>query len=325
MATQTFFPATNSDDGHWIPGEDFWNANWVAVGRDTNPFGFFTRFPNIALPRGATVISCRLVLQPYTGESGGPVNATIQFSASDAAVAPTSTSQADALALTEAVSWNAIQATAVGTPYESPELAGLLQAIIDRPGWTSGNAAMVVVKNNGSAGFRNTRAYDIGSNYTGLRVSWMSAEVSADTIGIADQTVSVRLGLVPADAVAVSGPAEAVSRALVPEGAVTAASPAPAVGPARVLRDIACRRLLPVGRDLAAGLLAPGVARDVVCRREQATLLCRDTACRLAVPFVLVRDAACRHAFLDHDPVSRDVACRAAVPDISGAVMRTFP
>jgi hypothetical protein len=67
--------------------------------------------------------------------------------AADDAIAPTTAAQFDALALTSGAAWIGIPSLSAGEWLESPNIAHVVQEVVDRPGWASGNAVMLVIRN----------------------------------------------------------------------------------------------------------------------------------------------------------------------------------
>jgi hypothetical protein len=63
------------------------------------------------------------------------------------------------LVLTDAVNWDAVDAWTAETTYDTPDLTSIVQDIIDRSGWSSGNALMVLVRTAGTSSGTRT-AYD---------------------------------------------------------------------------------------------------------------------------------------------------------------------
>jgi hypothetical protein len=57
------------------------------------------------------------------------------------------------------VAWNVVGERGAGQ--QTPNLAAVLQAIVDRPGWASGQAVVLIVTGSGK---RVAGAYDVGAN-----------------------------------------------------------------------------------------------------------------------------------------------------------------
>ena len=135
----------------------------LRLGRDAAySFAGGFRFRSVNLPVGAQVIEARLRLQPSGAHGGGlPVQWVVHGEASDAApdfqpnnplapLRPRTQAAADWLVdnwPTDAV--------------ESPNLAGPLQEIIDRPGWSAGGAvAFLIFSLSSNTGYLDVNAWD---------------------------------------------------------------------------------------------------------------------------------------------------------------------
>ena len=126
--------------------------------------GFF-RFTNITIPQSATVTSAKVTFTCQVDGALTTVNLRCYCNAHDNAVAPTSYAESEALALTDAVNWDAVDAWTAETTYDTPDLTSIVQDVTDRSGWSSGNALMVLVRTATiSSGTR--AAYDTAGSAT---------------------------------------------------------------------------------------------------------------------------------------------------------------
>lgn len=111
--------------------------------------------PNITVPQGAPVTEAHLTLKA-TGLTGAiPVPLTIQAHDVDNAAATTSRTTIESWATTQAttasVAWDgsstpALTAWVSTTNYDSPDLKTVIQEIVNRPGWVSGNSILLFIK-----------------------------------------------------------------------------------------------------------------------------------------------------------------------------------
>lgn len=113
-----------------------------------------TRFTGVAIPRGATVIGARLQFSSY-GTSTEPAQFMVVGQASDHAdpFAATTANLTSRPKTAAAVNWTvpAWGARYIAGPNErSPDLAAIVQEIVDRPGWSSGNAIALFTAGTGS-------------------------------------------------------------------------------------------------------------------------------------------------------------------------------
>jgi hypothetical protein len=113
-----------------------------------NPNRGFLRFINITVPKDATILKCIL---HFTGSRFFSVAylPVIYFENSDNAIAPTTVGELLGLSLTtENVAWEVALVNVYPVWNESPELKGILQVIVNKPGWVSGNAVQIVIDGN---------------------------------------------------------------------------------------------------------------------------------------------------------------------------------
>ena len=159
MPVSTFYPGVGGDDYYFGAGSEFSNnATNVGFGDSGLSEDHFLgiRFPNITIPKDAVISSAKIRLTASDTLSD-PISYQIFFNEVDNATAPTSYAQASSLALTSSyVSWPDCQAINADwgemefDTFDTPELKTLLQAIVNRTGWVSGNAVQIVIKTGSS-------------------------------------------------------------------------------------------------------------------------------------------------------------------------------
>jgi len=119
------------------------------------------RFANLTIPQGATILSAR-VLFTVDEQDSAATSLEIRGEASDHA-APFSTATFDVSArpTTAAVAtWNPPAWTAIGAAGDdqrTDDFAAVLQEIVDHPGWSAGNAIVLLISGSGS---RVAESYD---------------------------------------------------------------------------------------------------------------------------------------------------------------------
>ena len=100
----------------------------------------FLRFENVAIPQGATIDSVRLNLYAHEDEAD-PVYITIYAEGADNSAAFVDTELYSQRTKTTAnVAWDITQNWTMWQPYQSPDLKLVVQEVINRAGWSSGNA-----------------------------------------------------------------------------------------------------------------------------------------------------------------------------------------
>jgi len=172
MASGTFPVVVAGDDGYWQTGVYNSAAGQVYIGNISGAVHAFFRFPSVTIPQGSTIVTCLLQVNARDNSVLDTVNVNVYFNDIDDAVAPTNESECDALALTAAVAWNAVEHFTITTYYNSPELKTILQTVVNRGGFASGNAVQAVVKDNSSTADKY-RDLDVHSgNPARIYVEW---------------------------------------------------------------------------------------------------------------------------------------------------------
>jgi len=158
--------SASADDGYISSSGSFNNTNaYLVIGRYESYTKIFVRFLNMTIPKGATIDSAILTLKAYATDAAVPVLVRLYFNDIDDAVAPISVAEYDALDLTTAyVDWS-IPAFTSGTSYNSPDIKTVVQEIVNRAGWASGNDMMLLGPDNGSGAYhmKQPYSYDGGS------------------------------------------------------------------------------------------------------------------------------------------------------------------
>lgn len=156
----TFQPAVSSDDGHVYASTSYLASGDLLLGLNSGSYhDQWIRFPNVTIPAGATIKTAILRFRCLSTRSTA-LYQKIHFNDADNAVAPVNHADYDNKILTDAyVNWT-IESTTSGSNVDSPDVTVPLQEVIDRAGWTSGNALMVLLIDNSSLDWRSMRAYD---------------------------------------------------------------------------------------------------------------------------------------------------------------------
>ncbi|MGH7774639.1 MAG: hypothetical protein ACREQA_20640 [Candidatus Binatia bacterium] len=163
----TYFVEASSGDGEWIEGSnEFFNTSV------TNRFGydgagartsdnFYARFVNIPIAQGTTISDAYMTFEPSVTGSSTTVNVRISAIASDNAVSPGNFTEAQGNPRTTAFTdWNNVPTFTANTDINSISFTNVIQEIINRPGWASGNAIVIYIEDNGStAAVGNLRTF----------------------------------------------------------------------------------------------------------------------------------------------------------------------
>lgn len=112
------------------------------------------RFQNVTIPNAAVISSAALTLVSQIAQSTTVVT-TISGDDEDNANAPVSLVDYNGRPITTAtVAWNFSTAWAGGESVTTPDLTTIIQEIVNRAGWASGNALQLFIKNNAGVGVR---------------------------------------------------------------------------------------------------------------------------------------------------------------------------
>ncbi len=180
VTTAVAIPAANRNaEFTAAAGQQFQNqgdANALCMGRDANhTFQTGLEFP-LALPQGATIVSAKLRVTAAGAQAGMPM---VALSAYDVASAPpfvpsSSTPIASHAPLGGAsIAW-IVPPFVAGQLYESPNLKSLVQEVVDRPDWQSGQFFGLVIDGTSTIGsqYRCFRNFASGQP-AGLEVSYV--------------------------------------------------------------------------------------------------------------------------------------------------------
>ncbi|MCZ7526595.1 MAG: hypothetical protein M5U14_09610 [Acidimicrobiia bacterium] len=148
---QTITVASSPDDGY-IDTAGYYTATETVMltGRDSANVGdwqTWARFDGLTIPQGATIVSA--YYRPVAKQVGTPFTELRAFAQDDPA-APTSLSDYTSRPLTTAtVNWDPT-GWATFDRRTSPNIATIIQEIVNRAGWASGHAVVIAHRNRGT-------------------------------------------------------------------------------------------------------------------------------------------------------------------------------
>ena len=168
-------------------------ANHFSVGYydSGGPYKSCARFTNIGIPQGATINSAYLKIKAYNTQSGTVVYSNIKGEDVDNATQITSQYEFDTRERTSAfVAWDNIGGWTYDVWYTSPDIKSVIQEIVDRAEWASGNAMNIFWEDDGSdAGARRYGvAYDYNTEKAPkLEITWTEGggqtyEINVDAV-----------------------------------------------------------------------------------------------------------------------------------------------
>jgi len=172
VSSGIFYPATSGDDGYWWPAGALNTANnYVFSSHSIDTMVSFIRFPNVNIPQGAVISEAFLRVTADAARSGESV-CNIYANDVDNASAPINETQMGALVYTTAyVEWDQEASWGAGTQYDSPDISTVIQEIVDREGWVSGNAMTLLLDIIGTT-YSVISSYDRGSGLPELHIKW---------------------------------------------------------------------------------------------------------------------------------------------------------
>ncbi|UJX41681.1 hypothetical protein K9F62_02985 [Desulfovibrio sp. JY] len=190
MASSVFYPAASTDTGYWFNNGGWfsstgYNGRTAAAGNYSgNRESAWARFQNVAIPQGATITSAILRLTSNGNHTSKTIALSVRAELADSPHAPSSVSDANGRTKTDGVNWSPGDWTTQA--YDSPDIASVIQEVVDRTGWTAGNALQIFVLDNGSSSGAERAFYCFGNGtgYPELHVVWQeSSNVVSVTCG----------------------------------------------------------------------------------------------------------------------------------------------
>jgi len=119
----------------------------------------YIRFPTIDIEQNSTINSALVRFTAYE-DGSGDLSVDCYFENSTNTTAPSSKSELTSLPLTGSTVWNINEAWIEGETYDSPEVGDILQIIISKDAWISGNAVTFIMDDSGESEYRKFRAED---------------------------------------------------------------------------------------------------------------------------------------------------------------------
>lgn len=154
-ATATFEIADGLDDGYYAQnGENYTNEYAICGkvdGYNAPYLAAALRFANVTIPQGTVISSAYLRVQAYW-KGTGPTDLDIRGENYDSADPLDAGEWLYARNFTTAsAAWNITSSWVEDQYYNSPELKTIIQAIVNRAGWASGNALALHLRNTAAS------------------------------------------------------------------------------------------------------------------------------------------------------------------------------
>jgi hypothetical protein len=151
--TYTGRTAASADDAYRSGSTVSATNTWFGAGKNTNTIrrgvGIWR---SVTVPKGATIKAAYLQLTASVDRSNQTVNLRFTGQADDNPTAlPTGSTSWDSTPRTTALAdWNNVPTFLLDTVYTTPSLVEIIQEIVNRPGWASGNNLVLFMEDNGS-------------------------------------------------------------------------------------------------------------------------------------------------------------------------------
>lgn len=159
--------ATERNDNTLFDGTGY----YLYMAANTTSTGYISgfRLNNITIPQGATISSATFRCRIQSTSYDDPL-VHVYAEAVDNAVSFTTNADVASRAKTTAnVAWSGTGIGAIFLNVKSPDITSVVQEVINRAGWVSGNSLDILIKGDTNASLREFRCYtmDAGGNYGG--------------------------------------------------------------------------------------------------------------------------------------------------------------
>jgi hypothetical protein len=181
------------EDGYWnVYGSHWWNVTsaYLTVGQGSDDIIGFFRFTNIPIAQGGTIDSAYVHVWTHDYGSSNDVNLMIRAVDEDNTAAFPSSNGYNTDPGGRARTSAGVTMTVAGTrgvETISGDIKTVIQEVVDRVGWSGGNAMAIVLEDNGStyandlAGyeFSTTKCMELIINYTSISTYTKTVEANA--------------------------------------------------------------------------------------------------------------------------------------------------
>ncbi|MCX6354375.1 MAG: hypothetical protein NTZ78_05665 [Candidatus Aureabacteria bacterium] len=158
----------SADDGETNHSNSSWGNSYgnLTIGRDSSDsarlIDSYMRFTNVTIPNGSVITSAYLTVRSQSSRSSTVCRTRFYLEAADNATQITGYNDYQSRTMTDASAQYQVPAWTTDTDYNLPSIVDQVQAVINRAGWTSGNALQIFWKNDGSdsSSARQPYSYD---------------------------------------------------------------------------------------------------------------------------------------------------------------------
>ena len=161
-----YVPTQSADDCYIDAGAFTINLNAVNLlfGRSAALlYSCGVRFRVVDIPQGALIFKAYVRMRAVVNQAVNNVILAIAGDdADDSAIFSTYANFAGRARTAAVVPWNPVPAFVAGTDYDTPDLSGIVQEVVGRPGWVLNNNLSILFDNNGSTdgAYRSIYSWD---------------------------------------------------------------------------------------------------------------------------------------------------------------------
>lgn len=185
-ATYTQTITVGANDSYTVGTNLSISENQIPLGTTSNTptYGYFL-FTSVPIPSTATVQSAELRFR--LTDSSGTVNLRVAAHDTGNAASPTTYAETQTVAselTTATVDWSNVISGGWGTTITSPDLTAIVQEVISRGDWNTGNSILFSVANNGSGGYSHRKIASAEINNLSMQpvLSIVYQEVNHDPV-----------------------------------------------------------------------------------------------------------------------------------------------
>lgn len=182
--TATYQVSASADDGYtWSATEQDISSGYLMIGDDrtyTAPYYMSAmRFTNVDAPRNAQIVDARLKISSISEGFRGQIYGVIQAETADDATDFSSRYIGAIGKTTAATDWDHKSAWPANTYYTSPDISSVIQEVVGRPGWNSGNSISIFYSTRADSGkSRMFGSFESGAGFAAV------LEITCETYSI---------------------------------------------------------------------------------------------------------------------------------------------
>lgn len=201
MPDKVYYITADADDGY-VDDFGLYATNYQCkIGNDYSPNHSYFRFNNIDIPAGSEITAAKLRVKAYDNRWYDDIDLKVHAVAADNPAAPTTLSEFNALSLTTGTVWDILEGWSYDVQYDTPDITGEVQSVIDRPGWAENNSLIIVIKDTGTIQYyyKEITGYKQsgGSKVVELHITYAAAEVSSAGLALGAEGGTIHQGTIP--------------------------------------------------------------------------------------------------------------------------------